>query len=242
MRINRIFTPEPLSEGSTIELDAGASLHLIKVLRLKPESPIELFNGDGYNYRGKLLIQSKRVAAVQIESRQENGSESPLKTRLGIVISKGDRMDFVVQKSTELGIFDIFPLTSERCDIKLNGERSEKRREHWQKVASAACEQCGRSVVPKVHEIQPLSTWITEIEADTRLVMHHRASNTSFPQRTQSVALLIGPEGGLTEAEVSAAVDQGFAPFVLGPRVLRTETAPIAALSILQTTFGDFTI
>ena len=223
-------------------MDAGASLHLIKVLRLKPESPIELFNGDGFNYRGKLLIQGKRAAAVQIESCQENGSESPLRTRLGIVISKGDRMDFVVQKSTELGVFDIFPLTSERCDIKLNGERSQKRRDHWQKVATSACEQCGRSVVPHIHDIQPLNAWIAQIEADTRLVMHHRASNTSLPQRTQSVALLIGPEGGLTETEVSAAIDHGFDPFVLGPRVLRTETAPIAALSILQTTFGDFTI
>jgi 16S rRNA (uracil1498-N3)-methyltransferase len=242
LRINRIFTPEPLSKGSTIELDAGASLHLIKVLRLKPESPLELFNGDGFNYRGKLLIQGKRVAAVRIESCQLNGSESPLRTRLGIVISKGDRMDFVVQKSTELGIFDLFPLTSERCDIKLSNERGQKKREHWQKVAIAASEQCGRSVVPTIHEIQPLSAWIGEIEADTRLVMHHRASNTSLPQRAQSVALLIGPEGGLTEAEVSAAVSHGFEPFVLGPRVLRTETAPIAALSILQTTFGDFTI
>lgn len=242
MRINRIFTPEPLSEGSTIELDAGASLHLIKVLRLKPDSLIELFNGDGFNYRGKLQIQGKRAAAVQIESRQTNLSESPLRTRLGIVISKGDRMDFVVQKSTELGIFDIFPLTSERCDIKLNSERSQKRRDHWQKVATSACEQCGRSVVPHIHDIQPLNAWIAQIEADTRLVMHHRAGNTELPQRTQSVALLIGPEGGLTETEVSAAIDHGFNPFVLGPRVLRTETAPIAALSILQTTFGDFTI
>jgi 16S rRNA (uracil1498-N3)-methyltransferase len=97
-------------------------------------------------------------------------------------------------------------------------------------------------MVPTIHDIQPLSAWIGEIEADTRLVMHHRASNTSLPQRAKSVALLIGPEGGLTEAEVSAAVGHGFEPFVLGPRVLRTETAPIAALSILQTTFGDFTI
>jgi 16S rRNA (uracil1498-N3)-methyltransferase len=158
------------------------------------------------------------------------------------VISKGDRMDFVVQKSTELGISDIFPLTSERCDIKLNSERSQKRRDHWQKVATSACEQCGRSVVPQVHDIQPLNEWIAQVKADTRLVMHHRAGNTALPQGTQSVALLIGPEGGLTETEVSVAIDHGFDPFVLGPRVLRTETAPIAALSILQTTFGDFTI
>lgn len=217
-------------------------MHLVKVLRLKSNSLIELFNGDGFNYRGRLLIRGKRTAAVKIEIRQPNLSESPLRTRLGIVISKGDRMDFVVQKSTELGISDIFPLTSERCDIKLNSERSQKRRDHWQKVATSACEQCGRSVVPQIHDIQPLNGWIAQIEADTRLVMHHRAGKTSLPQRTHSVALLIGPEGGLTETEVSVAIDHGFDPFVLGPRVLRTETAPIAALSILQTTFGDFTI
>lgn len=242
MRINRIYTEADLQPNSDIQLEAGPSLHLLKVLRLKTGAPLELFNGDGNNYACELLDSPKRTANVRVLSAQPNPTESSLRSALGIVVSKGDRMDFVVQKATELGIHEIYPLTSERCDVKLNAERSEKRQQHWLKVAIAACEQSGRSRIPSIAPIQSIQQWTSEISADLKWVLHHRATADKSPAEAQSVAILVGPEGGLSEAEVELALQHHFTPTVLGPRVLRTETAPLVALSVLQQRYGDFTL
>ena len=242
MRINRIYTEAELQSNTDIQLEAGPSLHLLKVLRLKTGAPLELFNGDGNNYQCELLDSPKRIATIRVLSAKANPTESSLRSRLGIVVSKGDRMDFVVQKATELGIHEIYPLTSERCDVKLNAERAEKRQQHWSKVAVSACEQSGRSVIPSIAPIQSIHQWISEVNADLKWVLHHRASAEKSPTEAQSVAILVGPEGGLSETEVELALQHKFIPTVLGPRVLRTETAPLVALSVLQQRYGDFTL
>lgn len=242
LRVNRIFTPQTLLPQTHIVLETNASQHLLRVLRLKLGAVITLFNGDGHDYQAELIGEEKKCAHFSILSRVLNTTESPLVTELGIVVSKGDRMDTVVQKATELGVNVIYPLTSERCDVKLVPERAEKRRLHWQKVAIAACEQCGRAVVPTVHPIQPLEQWIQTAQADLAVILHHRSEHAAWPSNVTSACILIGPEGGLSETEVTAAERQSFRAWVLGPRVLRTETAPLTALSILQQRFGDFTL
>ena len=242
MRINRIYTEADLQPNTNIQLEAGASLHLLKVLRLKTGASLELFNGDGRNYACELLDSPKRIANIRVLSAKANPTESSLHSILGIVVSKGDRMDFVVQKATELGIHEIYPLTSERCDVKLNAERAEKRRQHWLKVAVSACEQSGRSHIPNIAPIQSIQQWINGVNADLKWVLHHRATADKSPSEAKSVAILEGPEGGLSEAEVELALQYHFTPTVLGPRVLRTETAPLVALSVLQQRYGDFTL
>lgn len=242
MRINRIYTQADLQPNIEIQLEAGPSLHLLKVLRLKTGAPLELFNGDGQNYACELLDSPKRIANVRVLGAQTNPTESYLHSKLGIVVSKGDRMDFVVQKATELGVHEIYPLTSERCDVKLNTERAEKRQQHWLKVAVSACEQSGRSCVPSIAPMQNINQWIKEVNADLKWVLHHRATADRSPAEAQSVAILVGPEGGLSETEVELAQQHHFTPTVLGPRVLRTETAPLVALSVLQQRYGDFTL
>ena len=242
LRVNRIFTPQTLVPQTNIVLESSASQHLLRVLRLKLGAMVTLFNGDGHDYQAELIGEEKKCAHFSVLSRVLNTTESPLLTELGIVISKGDRMDTVVQKATELGVNVIYPLTSERCDVKLVPERAEKRRLHWQKVAIAACEQCGRAVVPTVHPIQPLEQWIKSAQADLAVILHHRSEPAAWPTSVSSACVLIGPEGGFSEAEVTAAERQSFRAWVLGPRVLRTETAPLTALSILQQRFGDFTL
>jgi len=178
---------------------------------------------------------------VSISSCITTHNESPLSIELGIGISKGDRFDVVLQKSTELGVSKIFPLVTERTEVRLDSERAEKKLEHWRQVVISACEQSGRNVVPAVSSTQKFSAWISECDADQKFVLHHRAekSPASNP-KPQRVALLIGPEGGLSADEIAAAEKCGFAPWRLGPRVLRTETAPLAAITALQWLWGDF--
>ena len=199
-----------------------------------------IFNGDGGEYDATLVGAGKRDALVRIGGRREPATESPLLTHLGQVMSKGDRMEYAVQKAAELGVSEITLLTSQRCDVKLDGERSEKKREHLQMVAVAACEQSGRVRVPTVHAPVDILRWIACVEAATRLVLHPGEGPAALPASCASVALLVGPEGGLAAEEVGAALQQGFVNLSLGPRVLRTETAPAAALAFLQTRYGDF--
>ena len=168
-------------------------------------------------------------------------SESPLQVELGQVISKGDRMDYAVQKATEMGVSRIAPLVSERCDVRLKGDREEKRIRHWQQVAISAAEQCGRAVVPEILPVQSLADWLPGTrDLDLRLVLHHRSPQPLVSHsRPRRLALLIGPEGGLSEDEIAATEQAGFVPAALGPRVLRTETAPVAALALCQWLWGD---
>lgn len=240
MRIPRIYQAGPLSAGQSIELDETAFTHLVRVLRLTEGAPLTLFDGRGLEYSARLCEVGKKRAGAHIETALDPQRESALQLQVGQAISRGERMDFAVQKATELGITHFSPLFTERCEVRLNSQRQEKRQRHWQQIAISACEQSLRVQVPVVDEPQPLANWLHSVNAELKLVLHHHTAEPlgNLP-RPRSVALLIGPEGGLTEKEVEAATEAGFQPVAFGPRVMRTETAPVAAAAILQYLWGD---
>lgn len=240
MRCPRIYSPQPLAAHTTLELAPEASHHLARVLRMQRGDALILFNGEGGEYPAMIAAVDKRSVTVTTEQQSNSVPESSLKLHLGIAMSKGDRMDWVVQKATELGVARITPLYSERVELKLQGERAEKKLEHWRGVAIAACEQCGRNTLPAIAAVTTLADWLDNTTADRKFVLHHRTEIAlDAAAKPASVALLVGPEGGLSEAEIAAAERRQFAPLRLGPRVLRTETAPLAALTILQYIWGD---
>lgn len=238
----RVFEPQALASGADISLGERNQQHLVRVLRMTPGDTFILFNGDGGEYGAQIVSAGKREAIVRVGARREPATESGLSTHLGQVLSKGDRMEYAVQKAVELGVSEITLLTSARCDVKLDGERFEKKREHLQMVAVAASEQAGRVRVPAVNPPRELAKWVATVEAELKLVLHPAGGSAGLPARCRSVALLIGPEGGLTAEEVAAAQAGGFLAFTLGPRVLRTETAPAAALALMQARYGDFSV
>ncbi|GGB97648.1 ribosomal RNA small subunit methyltransferase E [Marinobacterium zhoushanense] len=240
MRIPRVYHPGTLNSGACIELDDNAFNHCIKVLRLGEGAQLVLFNGDGHEYPAELREVSKKRAMASIGESCEPGRESPLRLIVGQSISRGERMDYAIQKATELGVGRICPLFTERCEVRLNQERQEKRQRHWQQIAISACEQSQRCKVTEIEEPQPLSDWLASVDAELKLVLHHHtAEPLGMLPKPASVALLIGPEGGLTEEEVAQALNAGFRPVAFGPRVMRTETAPVAAAAVLQYLWGD---
>ena len=240
MRIPRIYTAQALQPNTVIHLESGPSQHLARALRMQQGSELVLFDGRGGQYLAVISALGKKQVTVQTGSLDEREVESPLLIHLGIAISRGERMDWIIQKATELGVSRITPLSSERTEVKLKGERAEKKISHWQQIAISACEQCGRNRVPRVEPLTSLGQWTPGVEAELKLVLHHRAdvlpAESSPPG---SIALLIGPEGGLSASEISAAESAGFKSLRLGPRVLRTETAPLAAITALQMKWGD---
>ena len=241
MRVPRIYHPDPIDLNVEAELSADGFQHLIKVLRLNVNDSIVLFNGDGKNYLATITHVAKKSASFKATAAEANDIESPVHVHLGQVISRGDRMDFVLQKSVELGVSEITPLFSERCGVKLSGDRLEKKQQQWQKIVRSACEQCGRSVVPDVKPAQTLENFINNSFDGLRLTLDPTAEQplSSYTQADKGIQLLIGPEGGFTDDEVSNAASQGFKPMKLGPRILRTETAALSALTAVQYQFGD---
>lgn len=243
MRTIRIHidSPDSLTSGQSLVLPPKAFQHLIKVLRLQSGAALEIFNGRGLRFAATLGNVSKKQAWIDIGERREATPESPLHTHMGLVLSKGDRFDYALQKATELGVTSITPLTSEHCDVRLKEDRREKKMAHWQGILESACEQCYRDTVPILYPIRPLTDWVDMQDSDLQLVLHTAARQPAWPESPpQSVSFLIGPEGGLSDAELTLAHQNGFINWQLGPRVLRTETAPIAVLSILQLQWGDF--
>ena len=241
MRIPRIFADLPLAQGDTVPLTPTRSHYLANVLRLTSGNPIVVFDGKGGEYAATITSITKKRVFIDVGPPTNNHNESPLFTELAIGVSKGERMDWVVQKSTELGVNAIVPLLTERSEVKLSPERWEKKVAHWREVVISACEQCGRNQLPTLREPQPFARYISVCNSDLKLIFHPGESNfnvTNFPQQN-SVVLLIGPEGGFSEDEVAQAKSGGFDSWALGPRILRTETAPIVALSVLQSYFGD---
>jgi 16S rRNA (uracil1498-N3)-methyltransferase len=241
MRTIRLYTPQQLQAGGECVLEAGASHHLATVLRARTGQAVELFNGDGCAYQARITAIAKKSVTVEIDNRSDTVAESPLQIELGIAISKGDRFDFVLQKSTELGVTCITPLLTGRTEVRLDRERAERKAGHWRQIVIGACEQCGRNVVPQLNAVSKLDDWLTACDAQMKFVLHHRAAgrpatSAAAPQR---VALLIGPEGGLAADEIAAAEQRGFIAWRIGPRVLRTETAPLAAITTLQWLWGD---
>ena len=240
MRISRIYLPDANGPGTQLPLPEGAHGHLVRVLRLGDGAPVEVFNGRGERYAATLADVSKRSASVHLTQLIEPVAPSPLATHLGLVMSKGDRMDIALQKATELGVSEITPLTSERCDLRLKADRQDKKQQHWQGVISSACEQCGQDTLPVLHPITSLHDWASTRQQPLKLVLHTAAQRPDWPNEApESVAFLVGPEGGLTDDEVAFAGQQGFQSWQLGQRILRTETAPLAMLAILQHRWGD---
>ena len=241
MRIPRIFTNSPLAVGSQCQLDDNAANHVGRVLRMQAGQALQLFNGDGQDYRATITEAGKKHVQVEVQEAAENETESPLRVVLAQTLSKGDRMDYAVQKAVEMGVSEIVPLTTERCDVKLKGDREDKRLRHWQQVAISAAEQCGRARVPEIQPVMTVQQWLEHARAcDLRLVLHHRTERSlNTLEKPSSIALMIGPEGGLTAEEIALAEDNGFLPVALGPRVLRTETAPVAAIALCQWLWGD---
>lgn len=237
----RIYFPAALTINTTHALDADNAAHLIRVLRLSEGDALNVFDGLGNEYAARLCDVQKKSASFEVIARVRQEEQPRLALHLGQVISKGDRMDFTIQKATELGVSEITPLWSERCDVRLKGERLEKKLAHWQKIAISACQQSGRCWVPIIHPPLHYLDWVKANTAEVRLLLHpHQQQPLSDYTQPHSVALLIGPEGGFSDSEVSQAQDNGFTGLRLGPRILRTETASLAALSILQYTWGDF--
>ncbi|WP_040727712.1 16S rRNA (uracil(1498)-N(3))-methyltransferase [Thiomicrorhabdus sp. Kp2] len=244
MRISRLFLEGNYQANQTIALPKEQAHYALTVLRLKNDYVIEAFNGKGLLAKGKLIVTSRRTADLLIETVEESNNESPLHTVLVQGISKGDRMDYSIQKAVELGITTIQPIFTERCDVKLQDDKLEKRRAQWQSIVINACEQSGRTVVPKIQPILTYQAWLNQLSEPFGLVLDPYASHTlksiSQPPIEHPIQLLIGPEGGLTEEEVLQAKQAGLTPVQLGPRVLRTETAGPAIIAIIQTLWGDF--
>jgi len=243
VRISRIYCPVALSRGRIIELDGQAAVHLTRVLRLRAGDALCLFNGEGGEFAARLLEAGRRTARVEVGEFVDRELESPLELVLAQGVSRGERMDYTVQKAVELGVSRIVPLETSRTTVNLGGERRDKRRTHWQGVVVAACEQSGRNRVPPVAPVRTLEDWLAQVASEDglKLVLHHRAeqSLSALPRPDGPVMLLIGPEGGLAPAEIDAAMASGFHPLRLGPRVLRTETAAVVAMSVLQGLWGD---
>lgn len=239
MSLPRFFVAAPLALGLH-DLPEAQAHYLSRVLRLNVGAKVQLFDGSGQEYRGELTGVTKKTVQVSLQECLEGLPESSLPIHLGQGLSRGERMDWAIQKATELGVAEITPLFTERCEVRLNDERAQKRLEHWQHIAISACEQCGRSKVPVIHPPQSLKDWQTRVEADLKLLLHPVAQSLTEHATPSSLAFLIGPEGGLTEDEVTHASQFGFQPARLGPRVLRTETAPVVALSVAQQLWGDF--
>jgi len=241
MRIPRIYISEALSTDATLAIAGDPAHYISRVLRMRSGQALILFNGDGQDYPARITDSTKSTVTVRVGQGCPVSTESPLQITLAQVISRGDRMDFSVQKSTEMGVSRIQPLTSERCEVRLQGSREDKRLRHWQQVAVSAAEQCGRAVVPEVAPLMSLTEWLTHLPpSDCRLVLHHRSETalaTMAPP--ESVTLLIGPEGGLSDEEISTAEQAGFVSTTLGPRVMRTETAPVTGIAVCQWLWGD---
>ena len=242
MRIPRIFIDTELNENTTLALPDSSFQHLCKVLRLKSDHPIRVFNGKGGQFNATLCDVEKRSANIRIADFEALNNESPIQVTIGQTLSRGERMDYAIQKAVEAGVYAIQPLFSERCEVKLQDSRAEKRLQHWQQVAISATEQCGRGIVPIVCSPLELSDWIVNCNEMLKLTLHHHSAKPirQFERPTNNrVCLLIGPEGGLSSDEVQLAENNGFNAISLGPRVLRTETAPVVALSVINTLWGD---
>ncbi len=237
--MNRFFIETELAVGSTIQLTETVFHHWVRVLRAQLQEQATLFNGQGGEYLATLTEINKKNAFVTIESFNPTNRSAPFKAVLGQVMSKGDRMDYAIQKATELGVSQIQLLTSERCEMRLKYDRDQKKLDHWQAVAIAACEQCGLNLVPEVLAPISLSEWLssTQLPASKFVLAPEKEQKDVLAGIRPELALLIGPEGGLSENEITQANQAGFMNWCIGDRVLRTETAPVVALSILNYRF-----
>ena len=243
MAHTRLFIPAELRSGKEIQLDGDRARYVSRVLRLRPGDPLTVFNGENGEFTASVAGVGKSAATLLIESHMETATESPLRVHLVQGISRGERMDYVMQKATELGVKRITPVLARYGVVKLDSKRAAKRRDHWQNVTESACEQSGRIRPPLIDEPLPLNTWFGEktSDADIDLILVPRAATalTSITEPKTKVCMLVGPEGGFSSSEVDDATAVGFKAVSLGPRILRTETAAAAALTVAQSLWGD---
>ncbi len=240
MRLTRSYVDAALAVGATVTLPENASVHLLRVLRLGLGDACVVFNGDGADYEARIVTLGKRGAEVEVMARREVVNESALRITLAQSIARGEKMDWVLQKATELGVAAIVPIITERTEVKLDAERGEKRRQHWRGVIAAACEQSGRTRLPQLATPHTLCDWLVTVAASGwYLDPDAQAGLRDIDANATAVTLVIGPEGGLGERDQAMLRAAGFRGLRLGPRVLRTETAGLAALAALQALRGD---
>jgi 16S rRNA (uracil1498-N3)-methyltransferase len=241
MRIPRVYIDQPLHLTQRVQLSSNRAHYVANVLRLSPGRPLVVFNGQGGEYSGTLVIASRKSAVVEVDGFDPVERESPLDLELAIGLSRGDKMDWIVQKATELGVTRISPLNTERSEVKLKHDRMEKKMDHWRQVIISACEQSQRNRLPTLSALRDFGSLLSECSAERRLILHPGCQGLPLASnvRPRNVTILIGPEGGFSEDEVETALAHGFTGWQLGSRILRTETAPVAAIAILQSQLGD---
>lgn len=233
--MNRFFIAEDFEINQSYPLPDAVFHHWGRVLRANIGDQAIVFNGKNGEYLAELIAIDKKSAHINILSFNPIQRHLPTQVILGQVMSKGDRMDYAIQKATELGVHQIQLLTSERCEMRLKYDRDQKKIEHWQAVAISACEQCGLNIVPQILAPIPMQDWVHQVQAEQKLVLALSEGQVQFQSPLPArIALLVGAEGGLSEAEIDAAVQAGFQKWTIGERVLRTETAPVAALAVLN--------
>ncbi|MEX0619717.1 MAG: 16S rRNA (uracil(1498)-N(3))-methyltransferase [Pseudohongiellaceae bacterium] len=241
MRVTRAYCDTPLGNHSEVTLEGELAHYLSRVLRLKPGNPVHLFNEQEGEFSAVVTGISRRTLTVSVTAPVASSANPTFPIHLALGLSRGDRMDYAIQKSTEVGVTSITPLLSDFSEVRLTDNRLVNKLAHWRKVAISACEQCGRTRVPRINEPVPLQPWLDAAGPGLRILPDHRGSAAlAQSARPEAANLLIGPEGGFSEGEVALAVKAGFNRVRLGPRVLRTETAPIVAISLLQCLYGDF--
>jgi len=250
----RFYSTEPLRVGTNVKLSYNAAIHAAKVMRLGVGDKLVLFDGSGFDFDCELILVQKNATSAQILKSQVVNNESPLNITLLLGMSAGDRMDIGIQKAVELGVNKIVPLKTERSMVKINEEKAKKRVTHWQNIVIAACEQSGRAKIPQVLAPESLSAWLqvningTCSDSNlsnskvTRILLSPIGAKklSEIIKPTSEIQLLIGAEGGLSDKEVALAISHDFQSVVLGARILRTETAPLAAIAAMQTIWGDF--
>jgi 16S rRNA (uracil1498-N3)-methyltransferase len=241
MRKPRIYVPELLLKNSEYQLSKEASQHISKVLRLKAGDELTLFDGNGWFVDAQISKNAGKQTCVQTSAEPERSPAPTINLHLGLAISKGDRMDYAIQKSVEAGANVITPLLTERTVIKLDEKRTLSRHEHWQGIVVSACEQCGQNYLPTLHMVASLTDWCGQSIDSLKLVFDANAPQTLYDiEPQQDIQIVIGPEGGLATDELDLLQRGGFTSVRMGPRVFRSETAAVSACVMLQTLWGDY--
>ena len=240
MRIPRIYQSIPLTVGTTFVLDANATRHLAQVLRLTIGAEIDVFNGTGGEYRCYLTSIDKKTCTAEVLSFKNREIESPVSLHLAQSMVRGEKMDFIIQKAVELGITKITPLLSQYCNVNVKADRLDRKLEHWQGIVINACEQCGRNQLPIIMQPQTFQSWLKSVDEDVCLVLHpYDVETFAVSAQAKRIVVAIGPEGGFSEQEIRQLLDNHFAAMTIGPRILRSETATISALTLIQHRWGD---
>lgn len=240
--LKRIYLPTQLKNGASVPVPEVTFHHLFRVMRCRSGDSFVAFNGDGNDYTGRLVQITKKTAEFSVTGVIKNERESPLRIILLQGLSKGDRMDTAIQKAVELGVNEIYPVTCEYSSVKFDEKRLIKKQQHWQSIIISACEQSERAIVPKLHSLKPLEQIVQRLESSCKIVLHPYQNITvkPLPSTVNQAAVLIGPEGGLSDKELSLLEENHFQRLALGQRILRTETATVSALSVMQLLWGDW--